>query len=64
MRTYLEPTPASVQAFFKRTISGNLVIFNPLRFCGSTDANYSAGTALLTFALDDSRLLPVEEGLR
>jgi hypothetical protein len=57
-QTYLEPTQESGQAFFTRGISGaaTFVAF-------ASDRDYLSGIGHRTAALEDSRLLPLIEGV-
>jgi hypothetical protein len=48
MQAYLEPTQESGRAFFMRGMTGRVVMLNLLRYRAT--------------ALEDSRLLPLQEG--
>ena len=62
MQTFLEPTQESGCAFFMRGMTGRVVMLNLLRYRAlAANAEYLAGIGHRTAALEDSRLLPLQE---
>ena len=66
-QTYLAPTPESGKSFFMRGVAGKVVMLieqaSPSAFMAfASNAGYLAGMGHRTAALEDSRLLPLEEG--